>query len=128
MNLLQLANYDLRYASIAMMTYKDEGAIRHCAFLVQQATEKVLKYIMTQQLVREEYTHDITLLISIVEEGGGYVPPYIRDTAKRITSWQSTARYSRIFHVPLKDIEKTFMVVQEYLEYTAYHYGLVLTA
>ena len=128
MNLLQLANFDLRYASMAMMTYFDEGAVRNCAFLIQQAIEKTLKYILLEQLQPSEFTHDISLLTSQVEMQGGYVPPYIKDTAKRISSWQSHARYSRKFEVNEPELEKTFMEAQSYVEHVANHYKLKLIA
>ena len=126
MNLLQLASYDLRYASMAMMTYVDDGARRQCAFHVQQAIEKALKYMLVELMQPSEFTHDINLLVSLVESKGGYVPEYIKHTAKRISGWQSKARYERDFRINMNDLEKTFTEAQNYVDYISEYYKLPL--
>lgn len=128
MTLLQLANNDLRYSTMALMTGRDDASTRQCAFLLQQAIEKSLNFVLSENGVGYEKTHNLTKLISLVYGIGWTVPTYIVGRAQLITSWQYQARYYTKFHADIGDLEFTMQLTQNFVDKIAETYGLELIA
>lgn len=126
MTLIQLAHNDLRYSTIALMMKKDDAAIRHAAFLAQQSIEKTLNYILVQNGLPYEKTHNLTTLISKVYATGWEVPTYIVGRAQLTTKWQYQARYNNEFDIEYSDLEFTLTLAQIMVNGAAEKFGYEL--
>ena len=90
-----------------------EGMLpEHRLFHAQQAVEKALKGVMVSRGLLYPRTHNITVLIDLLREGGVAVPDDA-ENAKDFTRFESQTRYPVDFAVP------PLKVTQEYCNITA---------
>ena len=61
-------------------------------FNAQQAVEKAIKAVLMQRAVEFPYVHDITQLLTLLEQVGQEIPPVIRQ-AERLTRFAVFTRY-----------------------------------
>jgi len=61
-------------------------------FNAQQAVEKAIKAVLMQRAVEFPYVHDITQLLTLLEQAGQEIPPAIRQ-AERLTRFAVFTRY-----------------------------------
>ena len=61
-------------------------------FAAQQAAEKAIKSVLIHLGIRFPYTHDITRLLSLVEEGGQKVPDRVK-AASILSDYAVESRY-----------------------------------
>jgi HEPN domain-containing protein len=61
-------------------------------FNAQQAVEKAIKAVLMQRAVEFPYVHDITQLLTLLEQAGQEIPPAVRQ-AERLTRFAVFTRY-----------------------------------
>ena len=61
-------------------------------FNAQQAVEKAIKAVLMQHAVEFPYVHDITQLLTLLEQAGQEIPPAVRQ-AERLTRFAVFTRY-----------------------------------
>lgn len=61
-------------------------------FNAQQAVEKAIKAVLMQRAVEFPYVHDISQLLTLLEQAGQAIPPTVRQ-AKRLTRFAVFTRY-----------------------------------
>lgn len=99
---LGLINADIKTAEYALNDYKNSKSkdIKNiCAYHIQQASEKLIKYQIYQNMKqpgnREMYTHDIGKLLRYVKTNNIsiIIPDYITQNEDTITAWEAGSRY-----------------------------------
>jgi HEPN domain-containing protein len=61
-------------------------------FNAQQAAEKALKSVLLHLNVRFPFVHDLSALLTLIEQSGHVVPPEVRE-CERLTQFAVAARY-----------------------------------
>lgn len=83
--------------------WEQDVYLEDLCFNVQQAVEKALKALLINYNVEFPYTHNITELLTLLQDTGQSLPDFVR-TSARLTRFAVTLRYPRIFR-PIKQEE-----------------------
>ncbi|MEF9960867.1 MAG: HEPN domain-containing protein [Niameybacter sp.] len=114
-SLLELAKYDMRTAQLVITTNTDEGAIRHGAYLTQQAVEKTLKFILSELRQTYPLTHNIQDLVVKLNGLGIEIPSEIVGMALVLTSWEAKSRYAGNFSANFKQVSQAIRIANEFI-------------
>lgn len=80
-------------SNLALANTQGAGVyLEDLCFNAQQAAEKAIKALLIQRGVAFPYVHDITQLLTILEQSGQEIPPSIRQ-AERLTRFAVLTRY-----------------------------------
>ncbi len=88
--LLRKARDDLQL--LALMNAQGAGTDEQFGFSCQQAVEKAIKSVLRRQGVEYPWTHDLTRLLLLLEQGAIFHPPRLRE-ADLYTSFAVRFRY-----------------------------------
>lgn len=100
------ANYN-----IAKDLYKikntDELYLNAIAYHIQQAVELTIKHILEVNGISYPWEHSIQMLLDLVDDNNIMLKEsqWIRLNAERLTSWESSTRYTKGFLVEKKYVE-----------------------
>ena len=82
-------------------------------FDAQQAAEKAIKAFLVHRGVRFPYVHDLTALLTLVEQGERAVPQSIRQSA-RLTRYAVATRYPGVSEpVTQKEYEEALILAED---------------
>lgn len=73
----------------------DRIYLEDLCFNTQQAAEKAIKALLIQRKVEFPYVHDITELLTVLEQSGHEIPQFVRQ-AERLTRFAVFTRYPGI--------------------------------
>lgn len=117
---------DIKMAGYALNEYKNnkkEKDIKNmCAYHIQQAAEKLIKYQIYQKMPnpgdREMYTHNLGALLAYAARNNVLisVPKYIKDNQEIITGWEAGSRYDLHFSIRIDTLEKAYSLVNEWYQ------------
>jgi len=80
-------------SNVLLAQAQGEGIyLEDLCFNAQQAVEKAIKAVLMQRAVEFPYVHDITQLLTLLEQAGQEIPPAIRQ-AERLTRFAVFTRY-----------------------------------
>ena len=82
------------------------------SFHAQQATEKAIKALLIAHGVEFPYTHDIAVLLTLLEGSGIHVPVGVRE-AERLTRFATLTRYPGVARPVAYDEYREALVVAE---------------
>lgn len=105
MTLLELVYGDIRTADNDLTDYDDELATRNAAYHLQQAVEKILKYMLFINDVPYKKTHNIAILIAETAKTDFIVRDDIINNAADITDYEVMSRYDTVFTATRDDIK-----------------------
>lgn len=117
--LYSLAEADYKFAKMNfeyLKTTSDEMFVNMIAYHIQQAVEKLLKYLIECKGKRYPKTHDITELIDVCESIDIDIPQEIIDHDVLISKWCTQTRYNINFKASTRKIEILLPVVEAWLE------------
>ena len=90
-------------------------------FEAQQAAEKAIKAMLIGRGVEFPYVHDLSRLLSLVEEGGETIPTVIR-AAGTLTPYAVITRYPGIVRpVTQKEYEKAVEIAEKVIRWAEDH-------
>jgi HEPN domain-containing protein len=69
-----------------------KGCLEDLCFNAQPAVEKAIQAVLMQRAVEFPYVHDITQLLTLLEQAGQEIPPAVRQ-AERLTRFAVFTRY-----------------------------------
>ena len=90
--LLSIAKADIKTAK-SLVNSDDKYQKHQAAYFVQQGVEKTLKYAISLKTGGQPWGHDITKLVMLAQQNGIFVPSFICQKSKTITSWEVVSRY-----------------------------------
>lgn len=113
--LLSLAKADIKTAEMCV-EHKDKYVKLHAAYCTQQAIEKTLKYLISQNTADGSYPwgHDISKLVLQCKQMNMIVPKLIEEKATVYSSWEADTRYEGSLIVRKDSIQKAIDVVKEW--------------
>ncbi|MGL5675282.1 MAG: HEPN domain-containing protein [Cellulosilyticaceae bacterium] len=114
-----LAEADYKFAKMNfeyLKTTSDDMFVNMIAYHIQQAVEKLLKYLIEVKGKRYPKTHDITELIDACEPLNITIPEEIINNDVLITKWCTQTRYNINFKASIRKIELLLPVVEEWLK------------
>lgn len=80
-------------SNVLLAQAQGEGIyLEDLCFNTQQAVEKAIKAVLMQRAVEFPYVHDITQLLTLLEQAGQAIPPVVRQ-AERLTRFAVFTRY-----------------------------------
>lgn len=116
--------YDRAASNLKMaeLNYKfitdDPFQLNLVGYLLQQATELLLKHYLEINAVNYPYTHDIKALISAIESNKIELkfPDNFYLFSDTLTKWEAKSRYIKNYFLERKEIEIGFKIVKELFE------------
>ena len=117
--LLQRARVDIEITKENIQKKDDEIYIDIAAYHIQQAIEKILKYLIEMEGESYRKTHDISILWGDVDELGLSPPEWIWENRDKLNRYQTETRYG-------DDIVASRREIIEILEKTSVYYDEVL--
>ena len=96
----------------------DEDQLNIAGYLLQQAVELAMKYLLEQNGIEFPQTHDIDQLIRIARahDIDLYVSEYLDDHAEMLSLWEAKSRYILGYAIEARKIERMLQEVDQYLE------------
>ena len=92
---------------------KEGVYLEDLCFDAQQAAEKAIKAFLVHRGVRFPYVHDLTALLTLVEQGERAVPQSIRQSA-RLTRYAVATRYPGVSEpVTHKEYEEALILAED---------------
>ena len=92
---------------------KEGVYLEDLCFDAQQAAEKAIKAFLVHRGVRFPYVHDLTALLTLVEQGERAVPQSIRQSA-RLTRYAVATRYPGVSEpVTQKEYEEALILAED---------------
>ncbi len=121
---LGMIRADIAMARYALNDYisnkKNKDIKNMCAYHIQQAAEKLIKYQIYQKMPspnnKEMYTHNLGALLKYAsrENIRVKVPKYIQENLEIITGWEAGSRYDLHFSIRIDTLKKALAVVCEW--------------
>ena len=109
-NLLARADADIQIAKFLLSPEgnptNDEMITDQAAYHIQQGIEKALKYQTEMLGLSYTKTHNLTGLITRLEENGFSVEDELKGMAYEITDWEASSRYKDDFFVVKSELKK----------------------
>ena len=115
-DLLRRAGSDLWNVNL-IMSHEISDPVHYdtAAYHVQQATEKVMKYVLQQNGIEFLWTHDISELVEQMIENKIDVPNWISEVAGLLTGYESKTRYLNTLVASKAKLEELIPLITEYL-------------
>lgn len=113
-----LAEADYKFAKMNFEYLKatsDDMFVNMIAYHIQQAVEKLIKYLIERKGKRYPKTHDITELIDTCEEISIVIPQEIIENDVLITKWCTQTRYNINFKASVRKIEMLLPIIEKWL-------------
>lgn len=120
-SLYDYAYDDYRFSLINFELLKeqnDEMFINRIAYFLEQAVEKLLKYLIEQTGNSYPKTHDIETLIQMATKCHINVPELILDNGDTLTNWCTKTRYNTNYLASVRKIEQLVPVIGTWFEET----------
>ena len=95
----------------------DELFLNQIAYLIQQAYEMTIKFLLENDGVEYPKTHDIDQLIRLAGERGVelYISEYLDEHSEMISQWESKSRYVLGYLVEYRKIERALEDLRLYI-------------
>lgn len=108
-------NFDLAKRELARGAL-DEIELNGIAYHLQQAIELALKHYMEVNGIQFPYTHNINILIQIIENKNVDVkfPDMFEYFSPTFTEWEASARYIKDYSATRKSIELGMKLIEEF--------------
>ena len=109
--LLDLAYGDIR--SLTYLCFDDEYVLNVAAYHIQQAYEKVIKFILEMEGVPYPKTNNLVKLGALVPSTRQHLVNLNANDLLYITSYEASSRYDPNFHVTVERLEYYTRLVNE---------------
>ena len=95
----------------------DELFLNQIAYLIQQAYEMAIKYLLENNGVEYPKTHNIDQLVRLAREQGVelYISEYLDEHSEMISQWESKSRYVLGYLVEYRKIERALEDLRSYI-------------
>jgi len=114
--LLRRAKGDLLTCSRNLELGEDEVEIDIAGYHLQQAVEKILKFQISMKAVKYPPSHDIDMLLEILDDQGIKYPDWVDEYSATLTLYATKTRYGKDIVASVRTLKKLMPLALDYLE------------
>ena len=94
----------------------DKAYIEDLCYHTQQAVEKAVKALLLNYGVDFPYTHNISQLLTLLEEAGQDIPIFVKES-ERLTRFAVFARYPGVVQVRRSEYEEAVIITKKVIQW-----------